>query len=380
MDSKQSLEFIRTLIARSENEPEVKALLKKATLMNKMAQTFADFDDGHLENLYEMTVNRAGVMMFLQTLKAMKTKGKAPKGVLVQTHPKHLGDMKKFFPSVIPFAITSAEEVTTLWNGDVENKSKTNVAGLYNDLRSLKKHLQQLGVQAPFEIKPTGKTELTIIYTEDPAESRLMFDEMMEDVKTLAEAMAEEGKQIELKDRLDQELQDAELDLEVEQNTLEVKEAEEDEKSRQVTRYYYSIGDGGRESARRLREDKEVAEEYGRLDDELRAIRQEMRTIETEIGNLELKVLELKERLRGIRVNPNRKEIWETLDLDLNGTITEQQLGALIELTGKRKLRGNLPYKKVVTVKISCVIKSSSSGYKEGNFKNLEDFIKLSVF
>lgn len=379
MDSKQSLEFIRTLIARSENEPEVKAMLKKATLMNKMAQTFADFDDGHLENLYEMTVNRAGVVMFLQTLKAMKTKGKAPKGVLVQTHPKHLGDMKKFFPSAIPFAITSAEEVTTLWNGDVENKSKTNVAGLYNDLGSLKKHLQELGVKAPFEIKPTGKTELTIIYTEDPAEPRLMFDEMMEEVKALAEAMAEEGKQIELKDQLEQELQDAELDLEVEQNTLEVKEVEQRAKRLEMDRFFDSIG-GWREGDMRLDEDEEASAEYGRLKSELKAKGQERDSIKAEIGNLELKILELKERLKGIRVNPKRKKIWEALDLDLDGAITEQQLGALIELTGKRKLRGNLPYKKVVTVKISCVIKSSSSGYKEGNFKNLKDFIKLSVF
>ena len=75
-----------------------------------------------------------------------------------------------------------------------------------------------------------------------------------------------------------------------------------------------------------------------------------------------------------------RVKIWDSLDWE-GGMPTEKQLGQLMTIIGGYgKLRGNLPYKKVIKVKLSCAIKSSSGGYDQGNFKNLRDFIKTSIF
>ena len=375
MDSRKSLEFIRTLIARSENEPEIKEILKKATLMNKVAQVFATFDDGHLENLYEMNVNRAGAKMFLQ---ALKGEGKAPKQVVIQSHPNHVAAFKKFFPSAVPFMVKSLSISTKNWDGSEEAKSKKDDGGFYNDLNELVSYLKELGFQAPFKIKVTGKAELTLTYVEEPPESKLLFDNLLSDAKALSDSM-----------RAEQQLYDKEKDLKVEvarlreeatdeQDNEESYELEHRKSRRKSTRLEQelsslSLSDAAYEPKKKETEKAlKDADKAGKTYQEAKTKRQKA------FAAYNTKRNELREiRNSGLY---ERVKVWNSLDWE-GGTPTEKQLGQLmLVIGGYEKLRGNLPYKKVITVKLSCAIKSSSGGYDQGNFKNLRDFIKTSIF
>lgn len=376
MDSKQSLEFIRTLIARSENEPEIKEMLKKATLMNKVAQVFSAFDDGHLENLYEMNVNRAGAKMFLQSLKGQ---GKAPKQVVIQSHPNHVQDFKKFFPATVPFAATSVSVVTTQWDESTESKSKNNAMGFYNDYNTLVSFLKDVGFQAPFKISVTGKSELTLTYTEEPAKSKLLFDNLMASANALKESMSVEKDLFEKEKALRVEvsnlegdwkaIKDTEETLENNHSVLRAKSTRLERELSEITLSDPSYEDKKKETEKALKDADKAWQEY-----------QKEQTKRKKAYN---KYYEKKEELSALQTKDlsQRVRAWESLDWE-GGLPTEEQLGRLISILGGEygKLRGNLPYKKVITVKLSCAIKSSSGGYEQGNFKNLKDFIKLSIF
>lgn len=375
MDSRQSLEFIRTLIARSENEPEIKEMLKKATLMNKVAQVFSAFDDGHLENLYEMNVNRAGAKLFLQ---ALKGEGKAPKQVVIQSHPNHTTDFKKFFPSTVPFMVKELAISIKKWDGSEETKNQKDARGFYNDLNDLVNYLKEVGFQAPFKIKVTGKTELTLTCVEEPAEPKLLLDNLLSDAEALRSNMAIEQELFEREKTLRVEVAGLREEAEIDQDNEEAYELEHRDSRRKSTRLeqelsQLSLSDAAyepkkKETEKALKDAEKAWKEY-----------QKSKTKRQEAwAAYQTKRNELKEiRSSGLY---ERVKTWNSLDWE-GGTPTEKQLGQLMKIIGGYgKLRGNLPYKKVIKVKLSCAIKSSSGGYDQGNFKNLRDFIKTSIF
>lgn len=379
MDSRKSLEFIRTLIARSENEPEIKEMLKKATLMNKVAQVFDAFDDGHLENLYEMNVNRAGAKMFLDSIKGQ---GKAPKQVVIQSHPNHVKPFQKYFPSTVPFMIKELNQVFTDWDGTVDTKKKKDGQGFYNDLDVLVSYLKSIGLKAPFKIKVTGKSELTLTYEEDPAESRLLFDNLMAASTALKESMAVEQDLMEQMRGLGRKVAELREDYEDAQETMNILEQEARKKGSIYSKREYEL--------RKLNAPS-TSDAYKKKQKEVEKALENQRKgwaayyeAEKVKQKAYIEYQEKREQYQNLRRDndlASRVRAWESLDWE-GGTPTEQQLGVLISILGGdyKGLIGKLPYKKVITVKISCAIKSSSSGYNQGNFKNLKDFIKVSIF
>lgn len=375
MDSRQSLEFIRTLIARSENEPEIKEMLKKATLMNKVAQVFSAFDDGHLENLYEMNINRAGAKMFLQ---ALKGEGKAPKQVLIQSHPNHISDFKKFFPSTVPFMVKELSLSIKQWDGSEETKNKKDAMGFYNDLKDLVSYLKDAGFQAPFKIKVTGKSELTLTYVEEPADSKLLFDNLLSDAKALSESMRAEQELYDKEKALRVEVAGLREDATKEQDNEESYELEHRESRRKSTRLEQELSrlnlsdtayePKKKETEKALKDADKAWKDYQKAKTERQKAWSAYNTKRSELREI---------RSSGLY---ERVKVWDSLDWE-GGMPTEKQLGQLMMIIGGYdKLRGNLPYKKIIKVKLSCAIKSSSGGYDQGNFKNLRDFIKTSIF
>ena len=379
MDSRQSLEFIARLIERSETDPRIRATLKKATLMHKMAEAFSGVDDGHLENLYRMNTNKGGASLFLQTLeKALQTKGlKAPKEVVVQAHPNFVRKFEKYFSSTVPFAVKGSEWVVEHWNGDVEKKQKGEM-GFYNDLSSLTSYLQSLGVVAPFEIK-AKKNTLVITCVQENLDIKNLFSELMLDAETLASKMVDEEKTLEILVELDEKI--SSLGLEI---TGMQKESQRKTEKHQALRAEATQLEMTLDRTPVFQQTEELTQsmvtEAKKLADaewkSLKEFDKKLAKRQSELSSMKTLFDRHYEKAR-----ESQSRIWKALDWG-SSKLSEEQVRKLIYILGSKykPLLQELPAKKTITVEISCVISSTSKGFKEANFSHLKDFIKLTIF
>lgn len=388
MDSRQSLEFIERLIKEAQTNPEIRKVLKNATLKLAATQpTIQGIDDGHLENLFSMTVNRGGMSMFLKAMDrvfADKSVSKAEKDVVIQAHPHHLRDVKKFFSSVIPFQIDGLSAEITHWDQTVETKKNNNPVGFYNEIDALVDYLKKVGFSAPFKIE-AKKKGLVLTHIDEDLDKKILFDKLMADIKQVHQAMGDVESRLE--DLVKVDIQIDELDDAIKEKEIEIRvvESERNTKLRERTKLEAELKEtpptmDDKENPRF----KEITKEIEELTKEMEALWKKMKKMKEELTKTQglLKAAKIKyDEL----YNQEEKDLvsqWRAVNWDGSTQLTEKQIDTFMGILGNSKydpLKGSLPYKKTTKVSLSCVVKSSSSGYDQATFKHLKNFIKFSV-
>ena len=398
MDSRQSLEFIERLIKEAQTNPAVRRVLKNATLKLAAPQTkIKGIDDAHLENLFEMTISRAGTNMFLKAMERVFTENKgvkkADKTLPVQCHPNFLNGMKKYFTTVVPFQASSLSIETKHWDGSISTKKNDNEVGFYNTIDELVGYLKKIGFSAPFQIENKGKG-LVLTFVEHDMDTQILFDNAMADIKQVNDAISEMDTRVEILVDIEEKIEELEREINDKKNELVILEQQQgeldqafeklsEEDRKRIEKFYggpYPEGSGLPPAP----EDPDLRQRFKENRDEYRALGKKIKAINSEIYKVKAPLNEAKMRFeelyngveRGLRV------YWKRQNWDGKKQLTEEQLFAFIGLlkTDKyRSLRGNLPYTKTIKVAISCIVKNSSAGYEKATFKHLKNFIKFSV-
>jgi len=382
MDSQKSLAFITELIKQAKTNPEVRAVLKKATLMNRTAEVLSGIDDGHLENLYAMNKNRGGAAMFLKAVEKASS-GKAPKGVVIQSHPNFIRDFQKFFPATVPFAVTSLEHTVIHWDEASETKQSNKPQGFYNDMPSLIAYLQKVGLQAPFEIK-AGKNSLELISKKTDKDQKRLLAEMLGDAQSLSDAMTNEEAELEHLDVLRDKITELESELREAQLSVQQKEKEHKVLRANATRIEQQLSStppkmNGEDNEAWIQMEKDWKKSSEKANKAFKDYRKQKDSAEKVKGLLSQARVQFRQLYDAS--DKDRLKMWQSLDWQ-GGTPSEDQIHKLIYMLGERyrPLLDGLPKDETITVNISCSLKSSSKGYKEGTFKHLSDFIKFSIF
>lgn len=382
MDTQKSLAFITELIKQAKTNPEVRAVLKKATLMNRTAEVLSGIDDGHLENLYAMNKNRGGAAMFLKAVEKVSS-GKAPKGVVIQSHPNFIRDFQKFFPATVPFAVTSLEHTVIHWDETSETKQSNKPQGFYNDMPSLIAYLQKVGLQVPFEIK-AGKDSLELISKKTDKDQKRLLAEMLGDAKSLSDAMTNEEAELELLGQLEDKINELEVELREAQLSVQQKEEEHQVLRANATRLEQQLENispkiNGEDNEAWVQMEKEWQVSSEKAKKVFKNYRKQKESAEKVKGLLTQARTQYQQLYDAS--DKDRLKMWQSLDWQ-GDTPSEDQIHKLIYMLGARyrPLLGDLPKDETITINISCSLKSSSKGYKEGTFKHLSDFIKFSIF
>lgn len=388
MNSQQSLEFIERLIKEAQTNPAVRRVLKNATLKLAANQpTIQGIDDGHLENLFSMTVNRGGMTMFLKAMErvfADKSVSKAEKDVVIQAHPHHLRDVKKYFSSVVPFQIDGLSAEISHWDQTVETKKNNNPVGFYNELDQLIDYLKKLGFTAPFKIE-AKKKGLVLTHIDEDLDKKILFDKLMADIKQVHEAMGDVESRLEDLIKVDEQIED--LDEAVREKEIEIRVIESDRNTRLRSRT--QLEDELKETPPAL-DDKENPR-FKELTKEIEELTKEMEALWKKIKKMQEELTKERGLLKAARIkynelyNEEEKDLvkrWRAVNWDGSTQLTENQIYAFMTMLSSSKydpLKGALPYKKITKVSLSCVVSSSSSGYDQASFKHLKNFIKFSV-
>jgi hypothetical protein len=380
MDSRKSIEFITELIKQASTDPQVRAVLKKASLMSRTAQVMAGIDDGHLENLYSMNVNRGGAAMFVKTLQQGNITGKAPKGLVIQSHPNYLKDIQKYFPSAVAFAVTNMSQTITDWSGETsQEKQMKTQHGFYNDMPALIDFLKKAGLTAPFEIK-VGKNSLQLTCYKKELGLQTLLADLLASSKQMAKAMKDEDKELALLDELETKIVDLEAQIKEEKNLLSQLRTEWTEmRSRRS-----AVEDEMRRKTPNDPNYDTLLQLFNDRQEDMDKLTEKQTKKEIELQKAEASLIETQSRFEMLydEEKYDRAEKWHALDWNGSDTPNAHQMVKLITMAGRRyqPLLKKLPQEEKIVVDISCAIKSSSKGFKEGTFKHLSDFIKFTIF